>query len=288
MRIGNKPEGMAVDPDTGLLAVGLKTPNRVALVDAVSPRVVGRVALPGPTRHLALLRPGGPLLAPAEKAANLVELPLGGRPRRDLPAGRGPHDAASATGGRVWVTDEPEDRVIVIRDGRSIRALDAPIEPDGVAATSDGRYVAVVGAAERAVRVYDGRDFEPLGQADAGLGPTHVAAGRRLFFVVDTRGDAVLELRVRGHDLALERRIPLGGIPYGVAFDRRRDRLWVTLTASNRVAELSPRRQLQTFPTVRQPNSVAVDPRSGRVFVASRAAGTLQWFDPPPLQSGGP
>jgi DNA-binding beta-propeller fold protein YncE len=37
---------------------------------------------------------------------------------------------------------------------------------------------------------------------------------------------------------------------------------------------------LRTFPTVPQPNSVAVDPRSGRVFVASRKDGTLQLLDP--------
>jgi DNA-binding beta-propeller fold protein YncE len=48
------------------------------------------------------------------------------------------------------------------------------------------------------------------------------------------------------------------------------------------VAELTDRRVLRTFPTVRQPNSVAVDPRTGRVFVASRKDGVLQLFDPPP------
>ncbi len=288
MEIGNKPEGMAVDPRTGLLAVGLKTPDRVALVDADRSRVVRRFVLPGPTRHLGLARPGGPVLAPVEKAGRVAELPLRAGPRRALVAGRGPHDATLAAGGLIWVTDELEDRVTVIRARRATQGLDAPIEPDGVAASTDGSYVMVVGAAERAVRLYDARTFESLRQADAGLGPTHVAAGRRVFFVVDTRGDALLVLRVRGRDLALERRIHLGGIPYGIAFDRARRRLWVTLTASNRVAELSPRRLLRTFPTVRQPNSVAVDPRSGRVFVASRADGTLQWFDPPPVGSGGP
>jgi hypothetical protein len=30
------------------------------------------------------------------------------------------------------------------------------------------------------------------------------------------------------------------------------------------------------LPTVRQPNSVAADPRTGRVLVASRSDGTLQ------------
>jgi DNA-binding beta-propeller fold protein YncE len=31
---------------------------------------------------------------------------------------------------------------------------------------------------------------------------------------------------------------------------------------------------------VRQPNSVAVDPRSGRVYVAGRADGVVEWIDP--------
>jgi len=37
----------------------------------------------------------------------------------------------------------------------------------------------------------------------------------------------------------------------------------------------------QRFATVRQPNTVAVDPATGRVFVASRTDGTLQLLDPP-------
>jgi DNA-binding beta-propeller fold protein YncE len=53
------------------------------------------------------------------------------------------------------------------------------------------------------------------------------------------------------------------------------------LTAENRLVELTDRRALRTFPTVRQPNSVAVDPTTGRVFVASRRTGTVQLFDPP-------
>jgi DNA-binding beta-propeller fold protein YncE len=56
------------------------------------------------------------------------------------------------------------------------------------------------------------------------------------------------------------------------------------LTALNRIAELTDRRLLRTFPTVRQPNSVAVDPGTGRVFVASRTDGTLEIFDPPPYR----
>jgi hypothetical protein len=58
-----------------------------------------------------------------------------------------------------------------------------------------------------------------------------------------------------------------------------------TLTARNQLIGLtlgdgSPR-ETPRLPTVRQPNTVAVDPGTGRVFVTSRADGTLQLVDLP-------
>jgi DNA-binding beta-propeller fold protein YncE len=280
VHVGHKPEGMALDPKTGLLAVALKGPDRLALLDAGSGRVLRRVALPGAARHLALMRPGGPVLVPAEDSNRLVEVDLPGGRTRSVATGRNPHDAAAASG-RTWVGDELQDEVTVVRDGRVVKTLAAPVQPGGVAATDDGRKVGVVGVRERALRIYDARGLRPLGRVAVGIGPTHVVGVDRRLFVVDTRGDALLELRVRGTAVAVHRRTQLGGTPYGIAYDPERRRFWVTLTASNRVAELTDRRLVRTFPTVRQPNSVAVDPRTGRVFVASRTDGTLQLLDPP-------
>jgi DNA-binding beta-propeller fold protein YncE len=74
-----------------------------------------------------------------------------------------------------------------------------------------------------------------------------------------------------------------GGAPLGIAADAGRDRVWVTLTATNQLVEIEaserPRR-LRTLPTVRQPNSVAVDERTGRVVVASATDDALQLLDP--------
>ena len=39
-------------------------------------------------------------------------------------------------------------------------------------------------------------------------------------------------------------------------------------------------REISRHPTVRQPNSVAVDPVSGRVFVTGKADGQLQILEP--------
>ena len=81
--------------------------------------------------------------------------------------------------------------------------------------------------------------------------------------------------------LRIRRRYPLPGAPYGAASDLRNGRLWVTLTARNQLVELAtsarPHR-LNVYPSVRQPDAVAVEPGTGRVFV-SGADGAVQLLD---------
>jgi DNA-binding beta-propeller fold protein YncE len=279
--LGHKPEGLAFDHVTGLLAAGLANPDRLALVDGDTGRAVRRVRLPESPRHLRLGAPGGPMLVPAERADAIVEVSLPRGRLETTRVGRFPHDAARARG-RLFVGDELGHTVSVIEDGRRIATLPAPRQPGGVAATADRAYVGVVGVRERALEVFDSKTLESVGRVNVGIGPTHIVGGGARFFVVDTRGDALLEVRL--DPLRVHRRTHLGGTPYGIALDTERRRYWVTLTARNQVAELTDHRVLRRFPTVRQPNSVAVDPRSGRVFVAGRVDGTLQFFDPPPCR----
>jgi DNA-binding beta-propeller fold protein YncE len=116
-------------------------------------------------------------------------------------------------------------------------------------------------------------------RAAAGVGPTQaVSDGHRLVFVVDAQGDGLLLFRTRP-TLVLHSRVFLPGRPYAIAIDRRRQRLWVTLTATNRVAEVTANgrpRLLRTLPAVRQPDAVSVDARTGRVRVYGARPRTLQ------------
>ena len=117
----------------------------------------------------------------------------------------------------------------------------------------------------------------------AGEGSTHVIADvRGRFLVADTRGDAILVFTADPLELAETADLP--GTPYGLAYDSSAQVLWVTLTELNEVVGLSTAGDRLTevgrFPTVRQPNTVAVDPRSGRVYVGSRSTGELQLVDP--------
>jgi hypothetical protein len=282
------PEGLAADDAGGILAVGLRSPDAVALVSVATGRVRKVVRLPGAPRHLQLAGPAGPVLVPAEQVNQLFQVALpGGRVVADTPVGRQPHDAAAVPGPSpvVFVGNEYSNTVSLVRGGKQVAVEPAPRQPGGVAAARDGSVVVVVGVRGRRIEAYapDGR---PLGTAPVGAGPTHVrAAPNGLFYVADTEGDAVIVFRV-----AADGPHQVGSVrtrcctPYGIAIDGRRGLVYVTLTATNQLESfrisgggLVPDR---TWPTVRQPNDVAVDEITGRVFVAGTDHDQLQLIDP--------
>lgn len=277
-----RPEGIAADPVTGLVAVGMRNPDEIVLFDGKTGREVRRVPVPESPRHLAMAGPGGPLLVPSERADRLAVLDLTSGDVRDFAVGPYPHDAAAAAG-RLFAADEHDRTVSVIEDGRRVARVEVAVQPGGIAVMDEGRAVVVVSVRERAIDAIDARTLEPLGRAPVGVGPTHVVTdGRNLAYVADTKGGALLVVRLKP-ELQVTRRVYLPGSPYGIAIDRERGRIYVTLTATNELVELSAGSrpgEIARYPTVRQPDTVAVDERTGRVFVTGLTDGELQLIDP--------
>ena len=151
------------------------------------------------------------------------------------------------------------------------------------AALQAGRRLAVLDRRERVLTLYATAPRRRLSSAPAGLGPTHVAClDRGPCYVTDTRGDALLVFAV-GDDIQPTRRYRLAGGPYAMALDRRRRRLFVTLPGRNELVELIAHGRphvLRRWPTVRQPDAVAVDERTGHVVVTGDAAGVLEHVAP--------
>jgi DNA-binding beta-propeller fold protein YncE len=281
--VGNEPEGVVADPETGLVAVGLREPNELALVDGASGEVVRTVELPESPRHLGIVAPSGPVLVPAEGSWTLVQVSLPeGEITSETPVGAVPHDAAAAPDGRIFVTNEFSDTISVIEGDAYLETVKAPLQPGGVATTEDG-LVGVIGVSALELEVFDASTLESLGRVEAGDGPTHLKAGPdNRFYVTDTRGDAILIYQTRPEPEQIER-VSLPGQPYGIAVDPKRGHLWVTLTAENQLVQFALEggtlRELARYPTVSEPNTVAMDTASGRVFVTGRANGELQILD---------
>jgi DNA-binding beta-propeller fold protein YncE len=280
----SEAEGIAVDGKTGIAAVSYRDPNRIELIDVAEGRVAGRVRTPEEARHLALAAPGGPVLAPIEYTDRLLRIDLpGGRVSSSVKVGDFPHDAGQAPDGRLFVTDEGGDMVSVVDGDREVEQLPVPEQPGGLAIS--GGTLGVVTAAAREMAFYDTHTLEQTAVVPGGAGPSHVVAGDDgRFYVADTGGDAILVYE-GGDEPRLLDRTNLSGSPYGLAIDNRRGRLWVTRTGRNQVSELeltdlSPK-LVASYPTVRQPNSLGVDERTGAVVVASRDDGDVQIFDPP-------
>ena len=288
-----RPEGLAFDERTGRLAVGINEPRGlIAFIEGQSGEARRQVALPGGPRHLRFADGDGRLLVPAEDASALIQVPSDGDRGRleSTPVGRQPHDAVAGARDRVFVINELDSSMSVVENDRVICTLPTPANPGGVAAGEDGDRVAAVGVRANQLRLYDARSLRGMGEVGVGIGPTHVVSdGERHMFVADTRGDAIIFVRTRPRFEVRSRQALPNSSPYGLAYDREREELWVTSTERNRVVLFRDRERVRSFPTVRQPNSVEVDERTGRVFVAGRYQ-ELQLIDPPqdgPTEGGG-
>jgi DNA-binding beta-propeller fold protein YncE len=281
--VGTAPEGMVADAETGLLAVGLREPNRVALVDLDTGEIVEEVPVPGTVRHLQLAAPGGPVLVPAESGDAYLGISLpDGEVTEEFEVEEYPHDVTAAAG-KIFVGNEFAGSVSVISDGEIVETIrDGLVQPGGVVGFPG--EVAVVDVGTSLVTLYDAGNYERRSRLPAGDGPTHGIAGAdgRLY-VVDTRGDALLRFAV-GDELLLESTIDLPGAPYGVAVDSVRELLWITLTGTNELVgfdtTMPEATEVYRVPTVALPFTVAVDERDGTVVVSGTGSGELQLVDP--------
>jgi DNA-binding beta-propeller fold protein YncE len=289
--IGNAPEGIVIGR-SGIGAVAVRDPDGVELIDAATDAIRQTVPTVGAARHPSLAGPEGPALVPLEGSNELCELTLtdGRVTSTTAGVGRQPHDAAQTAGGTIVITNELGGGVVFVRGGAVVASLPAgPVQPGGVAAVGDCAAVADVQG--NGVWVYDGSTHRQMAHGPVGTKLTHaVAVSGDLAAFADTDGGAVFVERVDAQ-LAQVAKIDAPGKPYGLACDAVRRRLYVTLTESNLlrlidISDATKPRVLGDVPTVQQPNSTAVDPRSGNVLVTGSdpdGGSGLQIVTPDPL-----
>ena len=197
----------------------------------------------------------------------------GSAPAGELPpaaalAGAAEAEPSRATAaGREFTLDRAGGRVRVSGGGE----LRTGLEPASITTAGGGRQVAVLSVRERVLELFDARTLRRIGRADAGSGPVQVASdGGHYLYVTDAVGGSVLVFSARP-ELHLVRRYGLQGEPWAIAYDAERRRLWVTLSAADRLVEMTAGRRIRRLrdaPTVDQPTSVEV--RFPTVTVAGR------------------
>lgn len=281
VQVGTAPEGIVVDPVTRVVAVATRDPFELVLLNADTGDITARTPLPGAVRHLQLAAPGGPVLVPVESANALVRVDLpGGQANPEIITGTVPHDASQAPDGTTFVANELGGTVSAVRGGDIVKVFTDSVQPAGLAPVGD--RMGLLDVRKNDLTVYDTVNLTIVGSTPAGAGPTHLVADKHgRLIAADTRGDAVRVFDTTPTQLA-ETAQPGG--PYGITYDATRDRLWVASSGTNEVvgydmSEETPR-EVMRVPTVQNPYTVAVDSKTGRLFVAGVTTGVVQIVDP--------
>lgn len=263
----------------GVLAVALTEPS-LQLYDladlAKAPRTV---ALPAPAEQLTpdgdrLLAslPGASALARVNPAdGSFTTVPVAGQPA-----------AADPRGAQTLVAVRDRKAVDVLDGDHVTKSITGQIySADEVLTAGDSTVVLDrLRTALFEVDLAGGTVKEGLRAGDGATNAVTDRYGRVL--VTDSRAGSLLAFS--SAPLLLRQRYPVPGGIYGIAYDAQRDLAWVTLTERNEVAAFDvgggePVEKFR-FPTVRQPNSVSVDPASAAVVVGSAAGEGIQVIEP--------
>ncbi|MFI6865665.1 YncE family protein [Nocardia sp. NPDC050406] len=262
-------------PDTGVLAVLSDGGKSLRLIDrGATPPTERTLALPAAAATLA---PGasGEVLAPAPgrvlrvaaATGALTEIPVDGDASAVAPRPDGGLAVGLADG-----------RVLILNaDGAVSHTVKGLASADAVVAS--GEQVVALDRRQTVITELSLDAGRPGLALRAGDGATTMIGdhfGRQL--VTDTAGG---ELLVYTADpLVLHQRFPVGSSPYALAYDERSETVWVTLTGTNEVVgyDLSTGipEEVGRYPTVRQPDSVTIDERTGDMFVGSATGDGLQ------------
>lgn len=264
-------------PEQRVLGVLTTDPSSVVLLDLDRPAAAPRtVALPGPATRIVpaateLLVPvDGAVIRIDPAAATSVALPVVG----DL------RSVAVLPDGRLGVGTATGEVRVLAADGGTAQSVTGLAGADDLVVVGDDLL-----ALDRAQSALVGVDLGAgtLGAAlRAGEGAARATTnGADRVVVTDpARGELLI---YSAGPVLLRQRYPVPGGPWAVAVDPENDRAWVTLTATNELVSFDlagpePVEQ-RRLPTVTRPDSVAVDPSTGTVYVGS-GDGQLQVITP--------
>jgi hypothetical protein len=281
LALPGKATAAVVDPATSTLAVAVEAPAELLLfhLDQLTAAPV-QVALPGRADHLELAGVGGQLLVPMPSQPFVLHVALPGGSTAQWQLNSGSADGLLM--GARTVAVRADGTGVTVLNGEKVQRTIGGFQGAAVV-VPNGNQVVVLDRLRTAVTEVNPVTGQLGTSLRAGDGATNAVVDRfGRVLVTDTRGGELLAFSAG--PLLMRQRYPVPGVPYALAYDSRRDLVWVTLTERNEVvgyyvAGGEPVERYR-FPTVRQPNAVAVDPESGRVFVASADGGGVQVVQP--------
>jgi sugar lactone lactonase YvrE len=255
----------AFDRDTHTLV--LATGPALTLID---PRTNSQRTVPLPSAPAGLRTERGQLVAALPDSNLITRVDLRTATAQPTPVAGGPVDAVDLDANRLAVALRDTGSVTILQNGNPTATADKLQGAAQLLPAGDDVYV--LDRLTTALTPINPTTGTKGAGLRAGQGATNAITDRYgRIITIDTRGQELLAFST--NPLIMKQRYPVPGTPYGLAYDPTRDLAWVTLTATNElvgydIAGGEPQER-HRLPTISQPNTVAVDPDSGDIYIAS-------------------
>ncbi|HWQ38008.1 MAG TPA: cytochrome D1 domain-containing protein [Burkholderiales bacterium] len=213
------PRGIGVTADGKLLVTANGEAGDISVIDRASGRLLKRIPI-GKNPEFVRIR-GNYAFVSFEPAA------VGGPPPKP-----GSEEARALAEAREEEDAEPAKIAVVdLKKGKVIRAITGGMETEGIEFSADGKLIIVTNEADENLSVHEiatGRLVKKISTKEYGNRP------RGIKMIPDGSGYvASLEfsnkLVVLDKDFDVVKVVPTGEVPYGLAFDRSGERLFVAL-----------------------------------------------------------
>lgn len=258
---------VAVDPTSQTLAILSSDGASVWLSKVADITAPPRVVAVGALNRLAV-RPGGGFVAVGPQS--LVVIAADGALTRHAIAVTDPTSVAALADGTVLVGSRDGHVRAFDATGQQTKDIGGLVRADDIA-VHDGQIL-VLDRAQSSVTQLKLADGELGLSLRVGDGATTLISdhyGR--FLSANTRNDEVVGFY--GDPLVMRVRGPVPDGPYALAYDDKANLLWVSVTGRNEVVgyDLGSGEMIEKkrIPTVAQPDSLAVDPSTGTLYVVS-------------------
>ncbi|MBB5908279.1 YncE family protein [Actinoalloteichus hymeniacidonis] len=271
---------LLADPETATLVAAVADPPRLLLQDLDDLEATPHeIDLPGTAARLESAQ-AGTVQALIPDAGALVEVDLASGDTEEIALA----EAAVST------TEGAEEATVIAHPDGSVGIIEADGEHREVPGFDGTTTVVTAGGIVYALdRVQSSLVEVDLDETRRGLA---LRAGEGATNAVVDRFDRIIVTETRSGELLvfsadpflLRQRHPVPGGPYALAYDEQRDLAWVTLTETNElvgfdIAAGDPVEK-HRFPSVQQPNSVAIDQDTGTVVVGSATGEGIQVVHP--------
>lgn len=235
---GKVPRGLGVTDDGKILVVAVRETGDIALIDTASGKVTRRIKI-GKNPEFVRVR-GHMAFVSFEPTSRLGPPPKPGAEKKDDDKKDGGKE-----GGHGHDDDDDDDKepakvaVVDLAKGKVIRNIVGGPETEGIEFTADGKRLVVTNEADNTLTLHDIKsgklikrvDVEKYGARPRGI---KLSPDGKTFVATLEFGNNFLVLDDK---LTPVKTVATGQTPYGVAFDRSGDRLFVA-TARSKALEV--------------------------------------------------